>query len=186
MKKLLLIAALFASISATAATSVDTTQLTDSQKAALQKTVDEMKSPSNISAVAREETEKWANLGGNMGRAAVGAAKEIGVAANEFVATPLGKVTMGVVIYKVIGRDIMKVVAGSFVLIFMFSLAFWLFNKKHYYGTVEYATVKTFFGLRTKQVVTKGTVDAEWSAAYMAAACVTVLIGLAVGLGCIF
>lgn len=166
---------------ASAQETVDVSKLTPEQKATLQKTVEQMHTPTNVSQVARQETEKWAELGGNMGKAAVGAAKEIGMAANEFVGTPLGKVTMAVVIYKVIGKDVIGFFVGGAVLIFFVGLAVFFLRMKHFTNVV-YDYKPTFFGLYNKRMVISGNVSEDWAVGYLVCAGISIVIGLLVGL----
>lgn len=99
-------------------TFVDVSKITPEQAAQIQKQVDELQSkPTNVSANVRKETEAWGELGANMGKALIGAAKEVGVAANDFAGTSLGKITVGIVAYKIIGRDILKISSGLATLI---------------------------------------------------------------------
>ena len=120
-----------------------------------------------------------------MGKAAVGAAREIGVAANEFVGTPLGKITMGVVIYKVVGEEIISAVVGFGILVFFLGLSIVLFRMKKY-KNVEYEYKPVFFGLYNKQVVKSGYVDPEWAVGYVICGFASALIGLLVGLSVMF
>lgn len=196
MKKILMIAASFLLMSMGHAAQVDVNDekymLNEEQKAQVLAMIDDLnakraaqKGP-NTSAVVREEAAKWGELGANMGRAAVGAAKEVGMAANEFVSTPLGKVTMGIVIYKVIGKDIIKFIMGFSILVFFLTTGHNFLRMKRYSGTVEYATVPTFFKLRTKQVVVKGQTNEQWAAAYTAMGIISILLGCAIGFGVMF
>lgn len=196
MKKILMIAASFLLMSMGHAAQVDVNDekymLNEEQKTQVLAMIDDLnakraaqKGP-NTSAVVREEAAKWGELGANMGRAAVGAAKEVGMAANEFVSTPLGKVTMGIVIYKVIGKDIIKFIMGFSILVFFLTTGHNFLRMKRYSGTVEYATVPTFFKLRTKQVVVKGQTNEQWAAAYTAMGIISILLGCAIGFGVMF
>lgn len=184
MKKLLMIlASSLLMATAHAQTTADISSLTTEQQAEVLKKIEAMQAPGskNISATAREETEKWVELGGNMGKAAVGAAKELGVAANDFVATPLGKVTMAVVVYKVVGKDILGVIAGGGVLVFFLSMAVYMVRRIKYKNVV-YDYKPTFFGMYNKRVVVSGTVDEDWAVGHMIAAFVCVAFALVVGL----
>ena len=194
MKKILLVAASFLLMSFGHASAVDVndemSKLNAEQKTQVLTMIDNLAAKQNknggTSAVMREEATKWGELGANMGRAAVGAAKEIGMAANEFVATPLGKVTMGIVIYKVIGKDIIKFIMGLGILIFFFSTGHYFLRMKKYTGAVEYTNVPRFFGLMTKQVLIKGVVDKDWQIAHTAIGIIAILIGCAIGFGVMF
>jgi len=187
MKKFLMILASTLLMATASAATIDDSKLSDEQKAQVQKMVADLeaKKPDNISATARAETEKWVELGGNMGKAAVGAAKELGMAANEFVATPLGRVTMGVVIYKVIGKDIIGMIVGGCIVVFFLTMAVVLLRMKKYTNaTYEYKPV--LFGLRQRQFVMSGSIDNEWAVGYMIASFVCIVIGLLVGLNIMF
>lgn len=76
----------------------DTSGLTEQQKAELAVQVAKLKTeklqPENISEKVRTEAQAWGDLGANMGKALVGGAKEIGVAANEFAETPSAKLRL--------------------------------------------------------------------------------------------
>ncbi|KAI9549461.1 hypothetical protein GHT06_001861 [Daphnia sinensis] len=91
MKKVLAsLALLFATSAFSTTSTVDVRNLTPEQVAQVQKQVSELSStPVNVSASVRKEAEAWGELGANMGKAMVGAAKEVGVASNEFAQTGL-------------------------------------------------------------------------------------------------
>lgn len=197
MKKLLF--AIFASLAISSAyadpanvdkvTSIDVSSLTADQKAALLADVTKLKGASSdtkgISETVRGEAEKWGELGTNMGKAAVGAAREVGVAANEFVSTPLGKITMGIVVYKIVGKEVVHFATGLGVLVFFFSLAIYFIRKKPM-SSVAYEYKPTLFGLYNKKVVTSYTVDDNWGVAYMIAAAICAALGMLIGLNTMF
>lgn len=190
MKKFLLILASSLLMASAHAQTIDISKLTPDQQAALQKSAASMAPGAavevkNISATAREETEKWAELGGNMGKAAVGAAREIGMAANEFVSTPLGKITMGVVVYKVIGKEIVRTVIGLGLLIFFFTMAVVMFRSKKY-KHAEYEYKPTLFGLYNKRLIKSATIDDDWAVGFTVCGFALVIIGLIVGLSVMF
>ena len=142
MKKLLAALLLVASFSANAAVQIDTSGLTESQKAELVQRAEAMKVTPTATV---DKIDEWVNLGERIGKMFGGAAKEIGVAANEFVATPVGKWTMALIIYKVAGTDLLKIV-GAFTLLF----ATWAAARKLRLAageTVEYDLAKpNWFG----------------------------------------
>lgn len=59
-------------------------------------------------------------------------------------------------------------------------------RMKRYTGAVEYATVPTFFKLRTKQVVVKGQTDEHWNIAYTIMGVISILLGCAIGFDAMF
>ena len=176
----------FAAAAATDVTAVDVSKLTTAQKADVLKYTASLETKdSNVSVAARVEIGKWGELGVGVGRAAVGAAKEIGVAANEFVQTPLGMVTMAVVVYKVIGQDVIGFVVGLGILItFMtIAIAFAFFVKK---GAVTYEYKPALLGLYNKKYVVSYKPNSDDTFGYMVVAAVCAFVGLLVGLNVMF
>lgn len=90
--------------------------LTDVQAAELKLQAEQLKAqaahdPVDIIPDA-EKLQEYALLGEQIARAIGAAAKETGVAVNEFVKTPVGKLTTFIIVYKLIGRDIMHYICG--------------------------------------------------------------------------
>lgn len=54
-----------------------------------------------------EKAATWANVGTQVGKALGDAARELGSAANEFVRTPVGMMTAGIILYKYVGNDLL-------------------------------------------------------------------------------
>ena len=163
MKKVIAILALCFATGAFAAkqTSVDVSKLTPEQVAHINSQVSEMtKDPVNVSATVRKEAEAWGELGANMGKAMVGAAREVGVASNEFANTSLGKVVVGIVAYKVVGKDILGVIFGSLILVIGYSLAIWLFTT-HRWSDVQYEYEPVMWGMYKRQRVVKSHTDSD-------------------------
>lgn len=185
MKKFLMIAAMaFASLTATAQT-VDTSGLTQQQIQELAAKAAEMKQPTNISAAVRQEAEAWGELGANMGKAVVGAAREVGVAANEFAQTPLGKVVVFLTIYKIAGNDLLGVVFGSITLLVGTILAIWVAKTKAFY-TRECESKQVLWGMFNRNIITKVTVDDKVAFAKMFGAAVLLILTWLIGLNTIF
>jgi len=68
------------------------------------------------------QVSEWANVGTNLGKAMVSAAKEVGIATNEFVDTPIGKLTAGVVLWKVAGKDLLKIIFAPLIWLAVISI----------------------------------------------------------------
>jgi hypothetical protein len=146
---------------AAATTSLDVSKLTPEQIEKIKSQVSDMsKEPTNISANVRKEAEAWGELGANMGKAMVGAAREVGVASNEFASTSLGKVVVAIVAYKVIGKDILGVIVGSFILIIGYSLSIWFLTTLRW-SDVTYEYSPTLWGMYNKQRVVKSHTDSD-------------------------
>lgn len=149
MKKLLVSLALCMSTVAFAGnqTTVDVSKLTPEQVQKINQQVSDMtKDPVNVSATVRKEAEAWGELGSNMGKAMVSAAREVGVASNEFASTSLGKIVVTIVTYKIVGRDILGVMFGAMTLMFGWSVALWLVLT-HRFANVKYEYEPMFKGL---------------------------------------
>jgi hypothetical protein len=116
--------------------------------------------PAVVSSKVRQEAEAWSELGSNMGKAMVGAAKELGVAANEFAVTPLGGVVVGITAYKIVGRDLLGVIVGSFILLFGYSVAFWLFLTRRW-SNIQYEYKPILWGAFERRKIVKISSDSE-------------------------
>lgn len=190
MKTLLLTAVLaLSSMSALAQTTINTRDLSEEQIAQLALQAAQMKNGTGTggtSETIRREAEAWGELGANMGRAAVGAAKELGVAANDFIQTPAGKITMGVVIWKLIGEDILSVLVGGSIFIVGYALAFYMFFFARYADYVKYDTRPILWGLMNKRYVVEIREDDENRIVRVVIACVATVMTTIVGLVVIF
>lgn len=156
MKKLLAILALSFAVTSVAAnnSTVDVSKLTPEQVAQINQQVSAMtKEPVNVSATVRKEAEAWGELGANMGKAMVGAAREVGVASNEFAKTDLGKIIVFIVAYKVIGQDILSIAFGSLVLFFGWGIAIWALKTKAF-ADIKYEYVPVFKGMFNRKRIT--------------------------------
>jgi hypothetical protein len=189
MKKLLLILTLMLSTPVFAQNTVDVSGLSAAQIAELKKSVIDAKlqkdEPTNISAIVRQEAGAWGDMGANMGKAMVGAAKEMGVAANDFSQTSLGKVTVGIVVYKIIGRDILKIVVGLAVLILGSSISLYLLFS-YRWGKCIYETKPALFGLLNKRYVISYEEDSDQIAGKLISSGIVLVLTMLVGLNCIF
>jgi hypothetical protein len=139
----------------------------------------------NISATVRSEAAAWSELGANIGTAMVSAAKELGVAANEFSQTGLGKVVTVLLVYKMFGPDLIGLAVGSIVLFGgLFISAYILMSTA--WASVKYEYKPMLFGLWNKRVVASVTYDSDATVSKTISAVVTALVALVVGLNCIF
>jgi hypothetical protein len=96
------------------------------------------------------------------------AARELGVTVNSFIETPAGKITAAIIIWKVIGTGILKIIVGIGVITFGQLFARWIFIRLFTSGTktVEYSYFGGIFK-GTKEVrIKKGFndlhKDGEW------------------------
>lgn len=129
-----IIALLFSLASTLSYASIDTTGLSEDQIKELAAKAEQMK-PSNPSKVVREELSEWGTLGKNMGEALISASKEVGVAVNEFSRTPVGIVTTAIIVYKIIGRDILKILFGLLWIVVGVTMSQRLYKGAYHYNT---------------------------------------------------
>lgn len=180
MKKLFVVLALLFSMPAWAidsrdvgAAGFDKLSATDQAKIVAQ--VEGMARQAN-SVDTPEKVEAWVNVGTNIGKGLVGAARELGVAANEFAATPLGMLTMALIVWHFLGGMVVHVIGGFTIWIVGFAFTYVLMRRQ---------TRKIEFDLdeKNKQVAKRVIVerlDGEQAVLYWFANLVVLLIGLAV------
>ena len=188
MKKILAILALTLASTAFAQNQpvIDVSKLTPEQVAQINRQVTEMANqPTNVSANVRKEAEAWGELGANMGRAMVGAAKEVGVAANEFGQTPLGKVVVFLAVYKIVGQEILGVVIGSLILIVGYSVALWLLVTRRW-SEVKYEYSPVLWGLLNRKRVIACKTDNEVAASKLIGAGILTVLTTVIGLNTVF
>lgn len=186
MKKLIAVFAMSMALSATAAQSIDTSKLTPEQVATLSKQVQEMtKEPVSVSASVRKEAEAWGELGANMGKAMVGAAKEVGVAANEFSQTPLGQVVVFMAAYKIVGHEMLGIVIGTGILLFGYSLAIWILLTRRW-SAVKYEYEPVLWGLFKRQRIVSCNTDNDVVTGRIVSGLILIALTTVVGLNTIF
>lgn len=184
MKKLI-IGALFAVASLAATAQIDTSKLTAAQYDELVKHAKAMeaKTPVSISEATRLELTEWGKMGQGLSAALVAAAKDLGIATNEFAQTPIGKVTTVIVVYKMIGEDIINLLFAMLVGIIGYGASMYLlFNAKD--RVYEYVDTPVFWGMyirKAKRIVSSKVGSDGNSIAItgmVVMVCTTVLVGV--------
>ncbi len=122
MKKLFAIALMlfsavsFAGNTSDAVNSAGFSKLSEAEKAEVIKMVADKaatKEAGMIPQLASEDkVEKWVKIGSNIGQGLAGAAKEVGVAVNDFAKTPVGQMTMALIVWHMIGGQLIHVFGG--------------------------------------------------------------------------
>jgi len=183
MKKLLFSLALAcASLTAMADTAIT---LTPEQIAVLQKA--QTQPSGSIAKIVREEASEWGELGANMGKALVAAAREVGVASNEFAQTPLGKITVAIVVYKLIGEDLLGILIGVPIILIGIGFSIFFFRSKTLLASeIKFEHVPYFKGAFSLKRVTYAKIeDGAWVFRTIAGVAFFAL-GLLVGMNTIF
>lgn len=126
------------------ANTIDTSELTEKQRAELALKIASMKESDSESFIDQaKKVNDWASVGQNMGIAVASAAKEIGVAADDLLKTDVGKITVVLVAWKVAGKDMVELteqVMGYIIGIFLLvvSIPIWLYTfRRICISTVE-------------------------------------------------
>lgn len=102
---------------------IDVSKLSDKDKAELQlkvaKHIEEQHQKEQQPSIVPNPNvvEQYVTVGEKIGKAFGGAAKEIGVAVNDFVKTPVGIMTMILIVWNYMGSMIVHLLGGLFILI---------------------------------------------------------------------
>ena len=94
--------------------------------------------------VQPEQVDEWVDLGVKVGKMLGGTAKELGIAANEFATSPLGIITMGLIIWNYAGSDLYGFILGTLWFIIFIPIWIMLFFKIAYPITdfIDYNKIK--------------------------------------------
>ena len=127
------------------ADSVTVEGLTEAQKAEVLRHAAQIKQDE-----PREQVNMWAGVVKELGVGLAQTAKEIGVAANEFVQTPVGKWTAALIIWKIAGSSAAHIFGG--LLLICVVAPTWYFNMRHLYMQIEKTPTGTYgpFGFFTR------------------------------------
>lgn len=129
-----------------------------------------------------QKVGEWLEVGTKIGQMFGGAAKEVGLAVNDFVKTPVGQWTMAIIIWKYMGGVIIHVTAGL-VLLVLGSIFAWLIYRAGRSLEVEYdLEKKNVFGNYPVKHVKKGNYDTD----YMVGAVVVQIAVVVASMICIF
>ena len=71
-----------------------------------------------------EKVNQWIEIGSNIGKGLAGAAKELGVEANNFATTPVGQLTIWLIVWHIMGQALMHFV-GAFITWIVGFLGIW-------------------------------------------------------------
>lgn len=126
---------LFSSVAT--AQEIDWDALTDEQRAQLVLEAEKMKAqniPSVVSELENfspERINEWVQLGQNIALAFTTVAKELGVTADEFLKTNTGKITIALIVWQVMGADMLGFLGGAIWWIVLANIILWSFRYFH-------------------------------------------------------
>jgi hypothetical protein len=118
---------------------VSTSGLSEVQKAEIEMQAAKMREDNENSPQRALETAKeWSELGTGVGTALVSVSKELGMAADEFSQTSVGKITVAVIVWKVMGAEVVRKLSA---ILFLFvAIPLWMkyFRKLAVVESIEY------------------------------------------------
>jgi len=140
---------------------VNTNGLTAAQTAELVIQAEKMKNATADPDAIVEVADKWINVGERFGKMMGGAAKEVGMAANDFLQTPVGLLTAGVIVFNYIGGPVIHVTVGMTV---FFTILFVLLYMQRRAGKIDitYSPDKrTWYGTRQIDKYVRHDIDSD-------------------------
>lgn len=189
MKKLLGIFAVIISFSSFAGNNSDAvasagfSKLSEVEKAEVIKMVAEKATKSKETSPATnvsvaDTVERWSTIGTNLGKGLGAAAKELGVAVNEFAITPVGQLTTWLIVWHMIGAQLIHVFGGILVLLFGSGVIYYIMQKNFPKTVTRSNEVRNVFGNFAIAKVENKKMDGEDASWYLLAYAVVVVASL--------
>lgn len=107
---------------------VDVGGLTKEQEAQIQLQIEQIKKEGQSKATV-ETANEWVDFGKNVALAFTTVAKDLGVAADSFLQSTTGKVTLVLIVWKVAGKDIIGVIIGVIMMIAFTTMWVYFFRR---------------------------------------------------------
>ena len=185
MKKFFAVILMMVSISAWAGNDSDTVRaagfakLSEAEKAEVIKMVADKASQKDVMPTMTEDkVEKWVKIGSNIGQGLAGAAKEVGVAVNDFATTPVGQLTMLLIVWHMIGAQLIHVLGGILIWIVGIAIIRHMVARA-YPSKITYSKeVKNWFGNYAIEKVEPIAIDDGNAAGWLFAYGVVLVAGL--------
>ncbi len=188
MKKLLAIALMlvsglaFAGNTSDAVNSAGFNKLSEAEKAEVIKMVADKaaeKGTGTIPHLATEEkVEKWVKIGSNIGQGLAGAAKEVGVAVNDFAKTPVGQMTMVLIVWHMIGAQLIHLFGGILIWIIGIAIIRHMIARA-YPSKIKYSKeVKNIFGNYAIESIEPMPIQDDNAAGWLFAYAIVLIAGL--------
>lgn len=156
--------------------------LTEKQKAEILYDIAIAKENGPNLTVQPEEVKEWVDLGAEygktIGQTIGGIAKELGIAANEFVNTPVGFVSIALIVWHFAGDDIMDITTSVVWYIVMLPLWVFLFFRIAYTVTGYTEKTTTRWGKTYTKSVPLKSLDSDVGVTFLVFMIGIILIGL--------
>jgi hypothetical protein len=127
---------------------VDITKLPEAERAAIQQKIQQTQQIQ--SEITPQKISEWAEVGKAVGVAIGATAKELNLEVNNFAQTPVGRLTMALVIWKVLGGTILGMILGLLLLSIGIYWVSKLYDERFLY---VYEQHPIFFGLINRTIV---------------------------------
>lgn len=150
----------------------DTSGLTKTQRLELQLQTEALRKTAT-KATTLQDVSEYAVVGKHVAGAIIATAGELGKTVDEVMNTLTGKIVIGVVIWKVVGQDILGVVVGVIWLMTMIPAWIYFFNRMCLDYSFEYHE-----NGKLKQKVRRGKTSDGTVFAFVIIACAIAMVGL--------
>lgn len=108
---------------------------------------------SGTSTSTREVVKEWATLGADFGHGLASTAHELGIEANAFVNTPVGRLTAAIIVWKLMGGALIHIFGGTLFAVIFFTVWLRLYRKQCVIKEVTYGAGGHFGGLFAEKKV---------------------------------
>lgn len=157
-------------------------QTASMRKENAQKNEGSAKQKAEPSIPVAKRVDEWVDVGLKVGQAMGGAAKEMSIAVNEFAKTPVGIITLMIIVFKMMGTWVitMLVHLGSALIVMITGFSFIRYMNRNTRSVVmTYDTEKRdLLGRSTRSKIEYGKLNDDSIGASYAVAAVTIIIAL--------
>jgi hypothetical protein len=185
MKKFIAIVALMFSVNAFAALTTDSvsnagfSRLSETEKAEIIKQIaDKATDKASVTAPSEEKVEKWVKIGSQIGQGLSGAAKEVGIAVNDFAKTPVGQLTMMLIVWHMVGGVMVHIFGGILIMVVGLTFIRFMFNRAYPTKVTYSKDTKNIFGNYVVESEVRTPVQDDNAAGWLFAAGVVIVAGM--------
>jgi hypothetical protein len=120
-------------------------------------TQDAQETPAAKAQAVLETANKWAEIGHAVGSTLVSTARDLGVTANDFASTPVGKIIVAIVVWKYLASDVTHIGLGLLFLVGGVTIGLSLLRRASVrtVSNEEFAHIPVFFGLYMRKKLVK-------------------------------
>ncbi len=126
------------------------------------------------------QVDEWVNVGEHIGAMITGTAKSVGIAANEFVNTPVGMMAMGLIVWHYMGSVLVHMFGALMVLGLGLGTLWYSFTRSSIKSYEYSPDKKDIFGRARIKSITRSHVSGEKQFAYLGGAAVVLFTSIVV------